>query len=214
VSRSLLDIPPTGMIVGVGIPLGLSNVDTDMILPGDYLKALSRAELADGLFRSLRYDAQGEIREDSIFAEPRNCGAPIILAGKNFGCGSSREHAAWALADFGIRAVIAPSFGEIFAGNAAKNGIAAIELPEQAVEILMYESERLELEIDLVAETVTAGRGASFGFSLDPFRKELLLGGFDEIGLTSTFADQIDRHEAAIGNTRPWVNLGVSALST
>ena len=169
---------PVRKVEGRAIALDRDNVDTDLIIPAEHLKAITRAGLGRFAFETLRSDPA------NIFDDPDFAGAPILVAGKNFGCGSSREHAAWALADLGIAAVIAPSFSDIFSANAYKNGIVAVALPPQAVDQLMFRARAGEtIAVDLEAMTVTAGN-ASFEFALDPFRRQCLIEGLDEIGLT------------------------------
>ena len=166
-------------------PLGLANVDTDLIIPAEHLKAINRSGLGQHAFEALRR------QPGNMFDDPVNHGAAILIAGSNFGCGSSREHAAWALAELGIRAVIAPSFSDIFAGNAFKNGIVTVVLEQAAVDRLLDAAARHTLAVDLEALTVTTSAGDHFTFEMDPFRRECLLNGLDEIALTLT-------HEAAI----------------
>lgn len=186
-------------IEGLAYPLGLSNVDTDMIVPAPYLKTITRSGLGAAAFQALRAQA------DNVFDDPRYQGASSIIAGDNFGCGSSREHAAWALVDMGVQAVIAPSFSDIFSGNAFKNGIVTIVLPQAAVDRLLEAARSAAtLRIDLEAQTVRA-REDSFHFELDPFRKHCLLNGLDEVGLTLARSGLIDAYEARLAVERPWV---------
>ncbi|MFN3388360.1 MAG: 3-isopropylmalate dehydratase small subunit [Allosphingosinicella sp.] len=182
---------PFTRVEGRAIPLGLANVDTDVIIPARHLKTIRRAGLGRFAFKTLR-------------AEPGNAfdanpGAPILIAGANFGCGSSREHAAWALADLGIRAVIAPSFSDIFSGNAFKNGILTVELPQAAVDRLLRVAGGYPLAIDLEAMTVGSPLGDSFVFELDTFRRDCLLGGLDEIALTLASEAAIRAYEMRTG---------------
>jgi 3-isopropylmalate/(R)-2-methylmalate dehydratase small subunit len=182
------------------IAFGADNVDTDVIIPARYLKALTREGLGEGAFAALRAEP------GNIFDEGRAAGARILLAGANFGCGSSREHAPWALLDFGIRAVIAESFADIFAGNAFKNGLLAAALPREAVARLMaVAAEGLPITVDLEAETVATPAGDRFGFAIDPFARRCLLEGLDEIALTETEDAAIAAHEARVAAARPWV---------
>jgi 3-isopropylmalate/(R)-2-methylmalate dehydratase small subunit len=176
-------------ISGRAIPLGLSNVDTDVIIPAHWLKTLTREGLGKGAFERLRAEP------GNVFDDPEFAGAPILIAGDNFGCGSSREHAAWALADLGIAAVIAPSFSDIFAGNAFKNGILAVELPQEAVDRLLEVARTHPICVDLDSQTVTTPFQDRFTFAIDPFRKHCLQHGIDEIGLTLESAEAIARHE-------------------
>lgn len=181
-------------IEGRAYPLGLSNVDTDLIIPAAHLKVVRRAGLGRYAFGTLRR------QPGNIFDDPQFAGAPILIAGANFGCGSSREHAAWALADLGVRAVIAPSYSDIFSGNAFKNGIAAVVLEESAVQRLL-EAAKLghTLSVDLEEMQVATNSGDCFGFDMDPFRRECLLGGLDEIGLTLASEAAITSYELRTG---------------
>ena len=180
---------PVSTIEGRGIPLGLSNVDTDAIIPAHWLKTITREGLGRGAFEALRAEP------GNIFADPDFAGAPILIAGDNFGCGSSREHAAWALADMGIAAVIAPSFSDIFAGNAFKNGIVTVALPQGAIDRLMEVARTDPITVDLDSQTVTTPFQDRFAFTIDPFRKHCLTLGLDEIGLTLESAGAIERYE-------------------
>ena len=187
-------------IEGRAIPLGLKNVDTDVIIPAHWLKTVSREGLGRGAFESIRA-APGNPFDVEDFA-----GAPILIAGDNFGCGSSREHAAWALLDMGIRAVIAPSFSDIFAGNAFKNGIVAVELPQDQVDRLLAIARDHPIAVDLENQTVTTPYQDRFAFEIDPFRKHCLLEGLDEIGLTLAAGDAIAAHEASRAAHLPWLD--------
>jgi len=183
---------------GRAIPFGAANVDTDLIIPARFLKSLTRDGLGRGAFASLRDDP------DNVF--DRNAGAPILIAGENFGCGSSREHAPWALLDLGIRVVIAPSFADIFAGNSFKNGLLLVELPRTVIDrLLAVAAEGLPISVDLESQTVTTPYQDRWTFPIDPFRKHCLLNGLDEIGLTLAEADAIAAHEARLARERPWV---------
>lgn len=186
-------------LTGTAIPFGMKNVDTDVIIPAQYLKTVSRTGLGKVAFPAIRKEA------DNVFDTPRNKGAPILIAGDNFGCGSSREHAPWALADMGIRAVIAPSFADIFSGNAFKNGILLVQLPQEAVDRLMEVAAEHPLTVDLESQTVTTPFQDRFSFEVDPFRKHCLLNGLDEIGLTLAMDGAIASHEARLGRDRPWI---------
>lgn len=187
-------------VEGRAYPLGLQNIDTDIIIPSEYLKTITRAGLGAGAFKVLR--AQPGCALD----DPRYAGAPILIAGDNFGCGSSREHAAWALVDLGIRAVIAPSFSDIFSGNAFKNGIVTVALPQAQVDSLLDAARSLaSIRVDLEAQTVMATGGEAFGFEIDPFRKHCLMNGLDEIGLTLAQDGVIAAYEGRIATERPWV---------
>ena len=198
---------PFTTLTGTAVPFGLENVDTDIIIPAKYLKAVTRTGLGRGAFDSIR-----SADPDNIFDRPRYAGAPILIAGDNFGCGSSREHAPWALTDMGFRAVIAPSFADIFAGNAFKNGMLLVELPQEQVDRLMAVAETDDITIDLENQVVTTPFQDRFAFDIDPFRKHCLLNGLDEIGLTEALTPAIDRYEGRIADSFPW--LGVSAGRT
>lgn len=190
---------PLTTVSGRAIPLGLKNVDTDVIVPARWLKTISREGLGKGAFETIRAEP------GNIFDQPEFAGAPILIAGDNFGCGSSREHAAWALADLGIRVVIAPSFSDIFSGNAVKNGILPLVLPQAAVDRLLAVAATDPVDIDLEAQTVTTKFQDRFAFDIDPFRKSCLLGGLDEIGITLASEAAIDAFEAQDRNARPWL---------
>ena len=177
-------------IEGRAIPFGAKNVDTDVIIPAHWLKTVSRTGLGKGAFESLRKDP------DNIFDRPEYAGAPILIAGDNFGCGSSREHAAWALLDMGITAVIAPSFSDIFSGNAFKNGILTVALPQAQIDRLLEVADTDEIAIDLEHCTVTTPFQDRFTFEIDPFRRHCLLEGLDEVGLTMERQDAISAYEA------------------
>ena len=182
---------PVHKVEGRAFPLGRKNVDTDVIIPAHYLKTISRNGLGKGAFETVRAEA------GNVFDDPEYAGAPILIAGDNFGCGSSREHAAWALDDMGIKAVIAPSFSDIFSGNAFKNGLLTVVLPQAALDRLMVVAEHGDpIHIDLDAQTVTTEFQDRFTFDIDPFRKSCLLAGTDEIALTLGSAPRIAAHEA------------------
>ena len=185
---------PFTRVEGRAFPLGRANVDTDLIIPAANLKTVRRAGLGAHAFEPLR-GAPG-----NVFDDPQYEGAPILIAGANFGCGSSREHAAWALADLGVRAVIAPSFSDIFSGNAFKNGIAAVVLGEAAVAQLLDSARHCNIIcVDLEAMEVTSSAGDRFAFEMDPFRRECLLGGLDEIALTLASDAAIRAYEVRTG---------------
>ena len=187
-------------VQGRAIPFGAKNVDTDIIIPAKWLKTITREGLGEGAFESIRAEP------DNIFDDPANKGAPILIAGDNFGCGSSREHAAWAILDLGIRAVIAPSYSDIFSGNAVKNGILPIVLPQDAIDRLMeVASEGHDIDIDLETQTVTTPFQDRFSFDIDPFRKHCLLEGLDDIGITLQSGDKIDAFEAKQKAAMPWM---------
>ena len=198
-------------------PMDRANVDTDMIIPKQFLKSIKRSGFGPNLFDELRYLDQGEpgqdcsnrpLNPDFPLNEPRYKGASILLARKNFGCGSSREHAPWALEDYGFNAVIAPSYADIFYNNCFKNGVLLVILTETEVDELFQElasDEGYHLNIDLAAQTVTTDSGKVFSFELDEFRKECLLSGLDEIGLTLTSSDLIKEYEIEREKQHPWV---------
>lgn len=186
-------------VEGRAYPVGLKNIDTDVIIPAVWLKTISRVGLGKGAFESLRAVA------GNVFDDPEYAGAPILIAGDNFGCGSSREHAAWAMADMGISAVIAPSFSDIFSGNAFKNGLLAIVLPQAAIDRLMEVARTDDIHIDLETQTVTTPFQDRFEFEIDPFRKHCLINGVDEIGLTLKSSDAISAYEAKLSADRPWL---------
>ena len=190
---------PIEKVEGRAIPLGLKNVDTDVIIPAHWLKTTSREGMGKGAFETLRADP------GNLFDQPEYKQAPILIAGDNFGCGSSREHAAWALGDLGIRVVIAPSYSDIFSGNAVKNGILPVVLPQAAIDRLMDVAATDPIHVDLDTQTVTTPFQDRFTFEIDPFRKMCLLNGLDEISLTEKSADAIAAHEAKIAGTQPWL---------
>ncbi|MFM9977962.1 MAG: 3-isopropylmalate dehydratase small subunit [Sphingomonadaceae bacterium] len=193
---------PVTTIEGRSYPFGRANVDTDVIIPARWLKTVTRAGLAKGAFETVRAEV------GNVFDDPAYAGAPILIAGDNFGCGSSREHAAWALEDMGVRAVIAPSFSDIFSSNAYKNGILTVVLPQAAIDRLMAVAAQGDpLHIDLAAQSVTTRFQDRFVFEIDPFRKECLLGGIDEIGLTLASDAAIARYEQRAQAARPWMGV-------
>ncbi|MEQ5788853.1 3-isopropylmalate dehydratase small subunit [Erythrobacter sp. NFXS35] len=196
---------PLTRVEGRAIPLGLKNVDTDIIIPAKWLKTISREGLGAGAFEALR-GTPGNVFEDPAYA-----GAPVLIAGDNFGCGSSREHAAWALDDMGIRVVIAPSFSDIFSGNAVKNGILPVVLPQDAVDRLLEVARAGEpITVDLETQTVTTTYQDRFSFTLDPFRRDCLLNGLDEVGLTMARGEAIGGFEASRTAAQPWLMRGTS----
>lgn len=190
------------IVEGRAIPFGAKNVDTDVIIPAAWLKTISREGLGKGAFETIRSDP-GNIFDSAEFS-----GAPVLIAGDNFGCGSSREHAAWALLDLGIKAVIAPSFSDIFAGNAFKNGIVTVELPQEQIDRLMEVAATDPVTIDLENQTVTTPFQDRFTFEMDPFRKRCLSEGLDEIGLTLTRNQSITDYETRQADTLPWLAQG------
>lgn len=190
---------PINHVAGTAIPFGAKNVDTDVIIPAHWLKTITREGLGQGAFEAIRAE------EGNIFDTERNKGAPILIAGDNFGCGSSREHAAWALLDMGITCVIAPSFSDIFSGNAFKNGILTVVLPQEAVDRLLEVAVDHPIDVDLESQTVTTPFQDRFTFEIDPFRKYCLLGGLDEVGLTLARDEAIQQHEARIAADLPFL---------
>lgn len=190
---------PVTTVDGRAIPFGRKNVDTDVIIPARWLKTITREGLGRGAFETVRAEA------GNVFDDPRYAGAPILIAGDNFGCGSSREHAAWALLDLGIKVVIAPSFSDIFSGNAFKNGVLTVVLPQEVIDRLMVVAETDPIHVDLDAQSVTTPFQDRFAFEIDPFRKACLLGGLDEIGLTLERGAAIDAYEARAAAERPWL---------
>ena len=195
---------PVNTIEGRAIPFGRKNVDTDVIIPAHWLKTITREGLGQGAFEVERKNP------DNLFDSPTFKGAPILIAGDNFGCGSSREHAAWALLDMGVRAVIAPSFSDIFAGNAFKNGILAVVLPQTAIDRLMAVAQTDPVHIDLQTQTVTTPFQDRFTFEIDPFRKHCLAEGLDEVGLTMARGDAIAAYEAKVLAERPFLTHGTA----
>ncbi|MBU3078952.1 3-isopropylmalate dehydratase small subunit [Sphingomonas quercus] len=186
-------------VEGRAYPWGAKNIDTDVIIPAHYLKTVSREGLGRGAFETVR------ATDGNIFDDPRYAGAPVLIAGDNFGCGSSREHAAWALGDMGVRAVIAPSFSDIFSGNAVKNGILPVVLPQAAVDRLIEVARDHPITVDLETCTVTTPFQDRFPFEIDPFRRQCLLEGLDEIGITLAMAPAITGFEAEMARDRPWL---------
>ena len=195
-------------LTGIAAPMPLVNIDTDMIIPKQFLKTIQRSGLGVNLFDELRYDRNGNELPDFVLNQPAYRDAQILVAGDNFGCGSSREHAPWALLDFGIRCVISTSFADIFFNNCFKNGILPVVLPQDAVDALMEDARKganARMTVDLENQTVTTSDGLSFAFEIDPFRKHCLLNGLDDIGLTMEKAPSIDSFETQMAQARPWV---------
>ena len=183
---------------GRAYPFGQTNVDTDVIIPAKWLKTISREGLGEGAFETIR------AQDGNVFDDPEYAGANILIAGDNFGCGSSREHAAWAMDDMGIQAVIAPSFSDIFSGNAFKNGLLAIALPQEAIDRLMEVAKTDPVTIDMDSMSVTTPFQDRFTFEMDPFRHQCLMDGTDEIDLTLAKSDAIETYEQRIDSVRPW----------
>lgn len=194
-------------LTGVAAPLPVVNIDTDMIIPKDYLKTIKRTGLGTGLFAEARYHEDGSINEDFVLNKPAYQNATILVAGDNFGCGSSREHAPWALLDFGIRCVISTSFADIFYNNCFKNGILPIVVSQDDLDKLMDDASRGSnaiLTVDLEAQEITGPDGGRIGFEIDAFRRHCLLNGLDDIGLTLEKATSIDSFEKQNASSRPW----------
>ncbi len=192
----------------VGVPLDRANVDTDAIIPARYLKTIRRTGLGEGLFYAWRYDADGSPRPDFPLNRPEFRGGRLLVAWENFGCGSSREHAVWALMDFGFRAVIAPSFSDIFRNNCIKNGMLPVTLPAAEVRSLidaLLASPGSRVRVDLPEQTVTGPGGDAHAFAIDPFPKRFLLEGLDEIALTLAGAAEIERYERERREVTPWL---------
>jgi len=194
-------------LTSVAAPLPLINVDTDMIIPARFLKTIKRTGLGADLFSTLRFNEDGTDRVDFVLNKPAYKDAEILIAGENFGCGSSREHAPWALLDYGIKCIIAPSFADIFFNNSSKNGILLIKLSKEEVDQLMNEAERganATISVDLEAQEITGPDGGVITFEVDEFKKHCLLNGLDDIGLTLQKADKIEKFEANQRITQPW----------
>lgn len=186
-------------------PLPIQNVDTDMIIPKQFLKTIKRTGLKEGLFYEMRYDMDGKPVEGFILNDPTFDGAQVLVSLDNFGCGSSREHAPWALLDQGFRCVIAPSFADIFYNNCFKNGILPVVLPKDAVnKLIEYSKTAAEISVDLPNQTIKAGNH-QFEFEVDAHRKHCLLNGLDDIGQTLELADKIDAFEATRKESQPWL---------
>lgn len=194
-------------LTGVAAPLPVVNIDTDMIIPKDYLKTIKRTGLGKGLFAEARFHEDGSPNQDFVLNKPAYQNATILVAGDNFGCGSSREHAPWALLDFGIRCVISTSFADIFYNNCFKNGILPIVVSQDDLDKLMDDASRGSnaiLTVDLEAQEITGPDGGRIGFEIDAFRRHCLLNGLDDIGLTLEKATAIDGFEKQNASSRPW----------
>ena len=195
-------------LTSVAAPLPIINVDTDMIIPKDYLKTIKRTGLGKGLFAEMRFNEDGSENGDFVLNQPAYSKAEILVAGDNFGCGSSREHAPWALLDFGIKCVISTSFADIFYNNCFKNGILPVKVSEEELEKLMDDAKRganATLSVDLEAQTISGPDGGTIHFDIDPDRKHRLLNGIDDIGETLEKASSIDAFESRMKEQRPWV---------
>jgi len=195
------------MLTGIAASLPMINVDTDMIIPKQYLKTIKRTGLGKGLFAELRYDEKGNSLPDFVLHKPPYDKAVILITRENFGCGSSREHAPWALLDFGIRCIVAPSFADIFYNNCFKNGILPITLPQAEIDKLIDDASRganAVLTVDLEAQEIRGPDGGKIKFDIDPFRKRCLMEGLDDIGLTMEKAEAIEAFERNARSARPW----------
>ena len=195
-------------LTGVAAPLPLINIDTDMIIPKQFLKTIRRTGLGKHLFEEMRYDENGEEKPDFILNQDAYRQAKILVAGDNFGCGSSREHAPWAIRDFGVSCIIAPDFADIFYNNCFKNGILPIRLPQEQVDLLMDDAERganAVISIDLAAQEIRGPDGGVIKFEIDPFRKHCLLEGLDDIGLTMQKEASIDSYEKRAAEKMSWL---------
>ena len=196
---------PFVTIKSIPAPLPMINIDTDMIIPKQFLKTIKRSGLGKNLFHELRYDIQGNIRNDFVLNWDPYKNSKILIAGANFGCGSSREHAPWSLLDFGFKSIIAPSFADIFYNNCFKNGILPIKLDQANVDILMKEAEdKKEISVDLENQTIIYDEN-NIKFEVDEFRRKCLIEGLDDIGLTLQKNKKIDIHEEKIHNIQPWI---------
>ncbi|MBD3853255.1 MAG: 3-isopropylmalate dehydratase small subunit [Acidobacteria bacterium] len=194
-------------LTGIAAHLPMINVDTDMIIPKQYLKTIARTGLGEGLFAELRYDEAGERLPDFVLHNHPYTEAQILIAGDNFGCGSSREHAPWALLDFGFRCIVAPSFADIFYNNCFKNGILPVVLPQSEIDKLIDDASRganAVMTVDLEAQEIRGPDGGSIPFDVDPHRKRCLMEGLDDIALTIEKADAIEAFEQETATSRPW----------
>ena len=192
----------------VAAPLPMSNIDTDMIIPQSHLKTIKRTGLGKYAFSNIRYQDDGSEREDFVLNQPAYRSAEILVTGENFGCGSSREHAPWALKDFGIKCIIAPSFADIFYGNCFKNGLLPIKLPQETIDLLMDDAGRganAIITIDLEAQTISGPDGGTVSFDIDPYKRHCLLNGLDDIGLTLEKKAVIEDYETKKRHSQPWL---------
>lgn len=193
---------------GIAAPMPLVNIDTDMIIPKVFLKSIARTGFGANLFDEMRFNRDGTEIEDFVLNKPQYRSAEILIAGDNFGCGSSREHAPWAIADFGIKCIVSTSFADIFFNNSFKNGILPIVMPQDVVDVLMADAEKganARMTVDLEAQVITTSEGEEFAFDVDPFKKRCLLEGLDDIGLTMEQVDSIDTYEKTLSTTHPWI---------
>ena len=197
---------PFKTITGIPAPLPMINVDTDMIIPKQFLKTIKRSGLGKNLFHELRYDIQGNIKNDFVLNWDPYKTSKILIAGANFGCGSSREHAPWSLLDFGFRSIISPSFADIFYNNCFKNGILPIKIDQVKVDLLMKEAEgKKEISVNLEKQIIVYDSKKIIDFEIDQFRKKCLIEGLDDIGLTLQKNKKIDIHEEKIHSIQPWI---------
>ena len=195
-------------LTGIAAPMPLVNIDTDMIIPKVFLKTIKRSGLGVNLFDEMRYDRQGNEIPDFVLNKPQYREASILVAGDNFGCGSSREHAPWALADFGIKVIVSTSFADIFFNNCFKNGMLPVVLPQDQVDLLMKDAEKgsnARMTVDLERQEITTSDGTVIPFEVDAFKKHCLLNGLDDIGLTLEKVSAIDTFEKSAAQSRPWV---------
>ncbi|MPL60948.1 3-isopropylmalate dehydratase small subunit [Rhodobacter sp. 140A] len=195
-------------LTGIAAPMPLVNIDTDMIIPKGFLKTIKRTGLGVHAFDEMRYNLDGTEKPDFVLNKPQYRNAEILVTGDNFGCGSSREHAPWALADFGIKAIVSTSFADIFFNNCFKNGMLPIVLPQEQVDLLMKDAEKgsnARMTVDLEAQEITTSDGVVIPFEIDPFKKHCLLNGLDDIGLTLEKVAAIDTFESQAAQSRPWV---------
>jgi 3-isopropylmalate/(R)-2-methylmalate dehydratase small subunit len=202
------------VLTGVAAPLPMVNVDTDRIIPARFLKTIKRTGLGKSLFNDIRYEPDGKEKPDFVLNQAPYRKAQVLIAGENFGCGSSREHAPWALSDFGIRCVIAPSFADIFFNNCFKNGVLPIKLPHDVVSQLMEDAKRganATFTIDLEKQVIVRPDGQTVAFDVEPFRKHCLLNGLDDIGLTLEKRSSIDSYEGTQRTSQPWLYAGAKA---
>ena len=202
-------------LTSVAAPLDMINIDTDMVIPKQFLKTIARTGLGKNLFHEMRYDDDGNEIEDFVLNQPAYRNAQILVADENFGCGSSREHAPWALLDFGIKCIIAPSFADIFYNNCFKNGILPIKLPKEDWEKVMDDAQRganATLTVDLENQVITGPDGGEVHFEIDPFKKKCLLEGLDDVGLTMQNGDKIDSFEKEKETSQAWLNSAMTAV--
>ncbi|EAQ46646.1 MAG: 3-isopropylmalate dehydratase small subunit [Roseobacter sp. MedPE-SWde] len=195
-------------LTGIAAPMPLVNIDTDMIIPKVFLKSIARTGFGKNLFDEMRYNRDGTEIEDFVLNKPQYRNSEILVAGDNFGCGSSREHAPWAIADFGIKCVVSTSFADIFFNNCFKNGILPVVLPQEQVDVLMKDAEKGEnarMTVDLEAQQITTSDGEVIKFEVDAFKKQCLLEGLDDIGQTLQKQSSVEAYEGKMAQERPWV---------